>query len=119
MSSTENQICFECDTSFKGRVDKKFCCDQCRTSFNNKLKSIENRFIKDVNNILRKNRRILLKLNPDGKQRVKRDLLLNEGFNFTYFTSTYAPRDGVKYYYCYDQGYLPMDNNYCLLVVKK
>jgi hypothetical protein len=119
MSPTENQTCFECGTSFKGRADKKFCSDQCRTTFNNKLKNHENQFIKDVNNILRKNRRILIKLNPQGKNKIRREVLSGEGFNFTYFTSTYTTRDGSKYFYCYDQGYLPMDKDYCLLVVKK
>ena len=119
MAVTENQICFECSTSLKGRSDKKFCSDQCRTTFNNKLKSLENRFIKDVNNILKKNRRILLKLNPEGKQKVRREVLVDEGFNFTYFTSTYTTREGSKYFYCYDQGYLPIDDDHCLLVVKK
>lgn len=80
---------------------------------------MENRFIKDVNNILKKNRRILLRLNPDGKQKVKREALVSEGFNFTYFTSTYTTREGSKYFYCYDQGYLPIDEGHCLLVVKK
>ena len=115
----EDQTCIECGTAFKGRVDKKFCSDQCRTAHNNRLKSIENDYIKDVNNILRKNRRILVELNPDGKSRVKRDKLKSKGFDFAYYTSTYTTKDGAQYFYCYDQGYLPIEKDHCLLVVKK
>jgi predicted nucleic acid-binding Zn ribbon protein len=119
MSPQVDPICSECGTALKGRADKKFCSDQCRTSFNNRRKSIENTYIKDVNSILKKNRRILVEMNPDGKSRVSRDKLKSKGFNFSYFTSTYTTKEGAQYFYCYDQGYLPIEKDYCLLVVKK
>jgi hypothetical protein len=119
MPSLEDQTCMECSTTFKGRVDKKFCSDQCRTTFNNRRKSEENNYIRDVNNILRKNRRILMELNPEGKSKASRDKLKAKGFNFNYFTSTYTTKEGAQYYYCYEQGYLPIEKDYCLLVIKK
>jgi hypothetical protein len=120
MTPQDNQVCIECDTSFKGRVDKKFCSDQCRTTYNNRRKSLENNYIKDVNNTLKKNRRILLHFNPEGKSKVvTRDKLKAKGFNFNYFTSTYTTKDGAQYFYCYDQGYLPIEKEQCLLVLKK
>lgn len=115
----KDQTCAECGVTFKGRADKKFCSDQCRTTYNNRLKSIENDYIKDVNNILRRNRRILVELNTDGKKKVKLDKLASKGFDFNYYTSTYTTREGSKYFYCYDQGYLPIENDSFLLVVKK
>lgn len=119
MASQQEQVCPECGTSFKGRIDKKFCSDQCRTSFNNRLKSIEHSYIKEVNSILKKNRRILLHFNPDGKSKVSRETLRAKGFDFGYFTSTYTTRDGAQYFYCYDQGYLLLEKDHCLLVIKK
>ena len=119
MTPLEDQICLECGTSFKGRVDKKFCSDQCRTTYNNRLRSLENKYIKDVNNILRKNRRILLQFNPDGKSRVNREKLKAKGFDFNFYTSTYTTKEGAQYFYCYDQGYLPIEKGQCLLVIKK
>ena len=117
MAGHQDQMCPECGTSFKGRIDKKFCSDQCRTAFNNRLKSIEHSYIKEVNSVLKKNRRILLHFNPDGKSKVSREALRAKGFNFSYFTSTYTTRDGAQYYYCYDQGYLPLEKDQCLLVI--
>jgi hypothetical protein len=111
--------CLECGTDFKGRADKRFCSDQCRTAYNNKQRSLENTYISSVNSILRKNRKILFKLNPDGKSRVSKDKLRSKGFDFNYFTSVYVTKEGAQYFYCYEQGYLLIEKDYCLLVVKK
>jgi hypothetical protein len=119
MPTQQDQTCIECQVSFKGRIDKKFCSDQCRTVFNNRERSLENTYIKEVNSILKKNRRILLELNPEGKNRVSRDKLKSKGFDFSYFTSTYKTKDGAQYFYCYEQGYLPIEKEQCLLVIKK
>jgi predicted nucleic acid-binding Zn ribbon protein len=119
MTPQETQTCTECGSAFKGRADKKFCTDQCRTSYNNKQKSLENHYIKDVNSILKRNRKILLDFNPDGKSRVSKEKLRSKGFDFNYFTSTYKTKEGSLYFFCYEQGYLPIEKDYCLLVVKK
>lgn len=119
MAKMEEKVCLECGEKIKGRADKKFCSDQCRISYNNKLNSDETNYVRNVNNILRKNRRILMALNTTGKTRVSRDKLNEKGFDFTYFTSVYKTKEGAIYHYCYEQGYLEMDNNYFLLVVKK
>jgi len=111
--------CLECSISFKGRADKKFCSDQCRSSHNNILNSDATNYIRNVNNVLRKNRRILDSLNPGGKIKIPASRLKEEGFDFRYHTTTYTTRDGVVYYYCYEQGYLPIEKNYLLLVVKQ
>jgi hypothetical protein len=111
--------CLECGTAFQGRSDKKFCSDQCRTAYNNHLNSDNSHFIRNVTNALRRNRRILSEMNPGGKTTVPRLKLEQEGFNFHYYTSVYTTRDGRMYYYCYDQGYLPLDKQFVLLVVNK
>jgi hypothetical protein len=119
MTSLKDKMCLECARAFIGRVDKKFCSDQCRIAYNNRLNSDENNYMKNVNNILRRNRRILTELNPDGKNRVSRDRLKDKGFDFRYFTRTYETREGTQYFYCYDQGYLPLEKEHFLLVVRK
>ncbi len=110
--------CAACGVPIVGRTDKKFCSDQCRSTYNNGLNSDCNKYIRNVNNALRRNRRILDALNPGGKIKVNGSRLKEEGFDFRYHTATYKTRDGVMYYYCYDQGYLPMDKNYYLLVTR-
>lgn len=112
--------CPVCGDSITGRADKKFCSDQCRTTFNNRLNSDANNFVRNINNILRKNRRILAELNPAGKSiKVHRDRLVEKGFRFSYFTNVFKTRAGKEYFFCYEQGYLELDNDMYALVIKQ
>jgi hypothetical protein len=119
MTPDDSKVCAECGEQFKGRKDKKYCSDQCRTSFNNRLNSDETVYMRNVNNILRKNRRILIGLNPEGKNKVSLQKLKTKGFDFNYFTSTYTTKEKAQYFFCYEHGYLPIENNFYILVVKK
>jgi hypothetical protein len=111
--------CLECGIPLKGRADKKFCSDQCRSASHNRLNGDVNNYVRNINNVLRKNRRILDSLNPGGKVKIASDRLKDRGFDFRYYTSTQATRDGGVFYYCYEQGYLPLKKNYLLLVMKQ
>ena len=118
MPSQSSRSCLECGEPFRGRIDKKFCSDTCRIAFNNRLNSDDTSYVRNINNILRKNRRILMSMNPTGKNRVSYQKLKARGFDFSHFTSTYRTRDGAQYYYCYEHGYLPIEKDWYLLVIK-
>ncbi|MCB9426720.1 MAG: hypothetical protein H6584_06790 [Flavobacteriales bacterium] len=111
--------CPECGDSIVGRIDKKFCSDQCRASHNNKQNVDSRKYVREVNTILKKNRRILSDLNTTGKTKVHREQLVVKGFNFQYLTNTYTTQKGVVYYFCYEHGYLPVDDDYFYLVIKQ
>lgn len=115
----EKRYCLNCDNPIKGRLDKKFCSDQCRTTHNNRLNSDANNFVRNINNILRKNRRILAELNPNGKAKVKEKVLAETGFKFSYFTNEYITKSGNVYRFCYEYGYLKLKNNQYALVVRQ
>ena len=112
------KTCMFCEKPVKGRSDKKFCDDYCRAAYNNELKSAANNYIRNVNNALGKNRRILESLLPDGEQmaKTKQDKLLQLGFQFKYITHTYTNQKGNVYHFCYEYGYLPLENNWYLVV---
>ena len=114
----EIKTCQLCERPLKGRSDKKFCDDYCRAAYNNELKSATNNYIRNVNNALGKNRRILENLLPEGEQMAKtnQDKLLSLGFQFRYITHTYTNQKGKLYHFCYDYGYLPLENNWFLIV---
>jgi predicted nucleic acid-binding Zn ribbon protein len=112
------QKCLECGESFKGRIDKKFCSDYCRNSYNNKVNKDSKNLIRNTNNRLRKNYKILSELNLSGKTKVTRAKLLNHNFDFNFFTSIYTTKTGNTYFYIYDQGYLALDNDFYLLIKK-
>ena len=111
--------CLACGDEIFGRVDKKFCSDQCRNNYNNKRNSDENNFIRNINNILRKNRKILEELTPNKKARSTKEKLLERGFNFNYYTNTYTTKENKTYFFCYDFGYLVLENDSLALVKKK
>jgi predicted nucleic acid-binding Zn ribbon protein len=113
------KTCLECGTRLIGRIDKKFCSDQCRNTYNNKMNRDETSHMKYVSHILRKNRRILKILNPDGKAKVSKQVLLENGFNFKYFTNVYKTKGGWVYYFCFEYGYLPLDDGYFTLIINK
>ena len=113
-----SKTCLNCGAVIKGRADKKFCDDQCRNTFNNAQNSDSNNYVRNVNNLLRKNRRILEELNtdPSGKTKIPRSRLLLKGFQFDYITNVLHTRAGKTYYFCYEYGYLPLDDDWVMLV---
>ncbi|RZL36372.1 MAG: hypothetical protein EOO96_07150 [Pedobacter sp.] len=113
------RLCLDCNAVLNGRADKKFCDDQCRTNYNNRLRTEDNSFLKEVNRILKKNRDILRAKNPEGKTKIKRALLVRKGFDFNYHTHTYATQKGATYIFCYEYGYLPLENEEILLVKRE
>jgi hypothetical protein len=121
LQKTETKNCLACDKPLKGRADKKFCDDYCRNSYNNQLKSISNNNIRNINNTLGKNRHILETLLPETEETAKanKEKLQRLGFNFKYITHTYITRTGKTYLYCYEYGYLPLENDWFLIVKRK
>ncbi|MGJ8665485.1 MAG: hypothetical protein ACSHW7_03900 [Patiriisocius sp.] len=111
-----DRACPECGNKIIGRADKKFCSDGCRNSYNNNLNKDQSNLVRNVNNRLRKNYRILQKANGKEKTKIKKDTLLKHGFNFKFFTGQYVTKTGSVYYYVYDQGYLELENEWYLLV---
>ena len=110
--------CLECGEKIVGRVDKKFCSDYCRNAYNNNRNKDSKNLVRNINNQLRKNYRILEELNPEGKSKTSKSKLISKGFNFEYITSIYTTKAGTVYYFVYDQGYLPLEGEYYALVKK-
>ena len=113
---TSTKKCLECGGDIIGRTDKKFCSDYCRNAYNNRKNSAHVNMIRNVNNKLKKNWRILEKLNPTDKTRVHKSKLSDVGFDFNYFTSIYTTKKQSVYYFVYNQGYLDIGNNFYMLV---
>ena len=113
-----NKLCPECGVKIVGREDKRFCSDYCRNAFNNKVNKDSKNLIRNTNNRLRKNYKTLSDLNKSGKTKVTRSKLINDNFDFNFFTSIYTTKTGNTYFYVYDQGYLPLENEFYLLIKK-
>ena len=110
--------CKACNKSIKGRTDKKFCDDYCRNTFHNHTKADGNNRVRNINNALRKNRRILQGLLPEKEKMIKTtaEKLFIQGFQFKYKTHSYTNSKGNVYFFCYEYGYLLLENNRYLIV---
>jgi predicted nucleic acid-binding Zn ribbon protein len=118
---TPQKTCISCGKAVKGRSDKKFCNDHCRNNYNNQLKAAVNNYVRNINNALRKNRRILEELMPAQEKLAKtsRERLTQAGFQFRYLTHSFRNRKGNTYFFCYEYGYMPLDQETVLLVKER
>ena len=114
-----SKTCLECGDRIVGREDKKFCSDGCRNAYNNKINKDQNNLMRNINNKLRKNYRILCELNPEDKGRTTKTKLLSKGFDFEFFTSMLQTKTGNTYFFLYDQGYRGLEDDFYMLVKKE
>lgn len=114
----ESKHCQSCGKLIKGRADKKFCDDYCRNSFDNKQKDQSSPLMKQINNTLKKNRKLLEEIivEPEGFGKCSKDKLLKQGFDFNYFTHVYTNKKGDTYKFCYEYGYLALEGEWFLVV---
>lgn len=121
MVSIQQNNCLSCGKPVRGRTDKKYCDDYCRNNYNNQLKSKTTNLVRNTNNALMKNRRILESFFSDGEEMAKtnKEKLIEKGFQFKYMTHLYTNKKGNTYFFCYDVGYLPLENDWYLIVKRK
>lgn len=109
--------CLECGEKIIGRSDKKFCNDGCRNAYNNKNNKDVSNLMRNINNKLRKNFRVLSEQSfVDGKAKTTKQNLSINGFDFTYFTHFKVYKNGAEYRFVYDIGYKYLEDDWILLV---
>lgn len=119
MKKTAIRHCLLCQNVLFGRSDKKFCDDHCRNEFHNEKARKVSSHTRPINRILQRNRRILMQFHSKFQHKVTRQQLSTAGFNFDYFTHIKRLKDGKSQIFCYDQGYLPIENDYFALVIQQ
>ena len=115
------KTCLTCNRVLRGRTDKKYCDDQCRNAYNNQFKCEKSDYVRNINNWLLKNRRVLEQLMYTNEEIiiVSKEKLECRGFLFRYHTHTYTNKKGNTYFYCYEYGWLPLENDRFLIVKRK
>ena len=113
----EDHTCLTCNRLLNGRIDKKFCDDQCRSQFNNRNKR-RSGAMKHIDQILKKNRQVLMELTPgETPPRVQKRKLFEQGYNFSYHTHTNRSKSGSTLIFCYDYGFRVLKKD--LIVILK
>ena len=117
---SDKKVCLACGEIINGRSDKKFCSDQCRNAYNNELNSDANNYVRVINNALRKNRRVLSEvLGENDKIKISKEKLNSKGFSFNFYTSMFQSKTGNTYYFCYEYGYMILEADFVLVVMRK
>ena len=103
----EKRLCASCKKEMTGRIDRKFCSDECRTDYNNKINRRKSSALLKINKILRRNHKILEQTCAIEMTTCSFSYLIEQGFNFDYFTSAAdsGRRGESMKMICYDYSY--------------
>jgi hypothetical protein len=111
--------CLECGRPMVGRNDKKYCDDYCRSAYHNRKYRGMNKDMREINSILRHNRKVLERLRAEKGSLVSREQLSNEGFDFRYMTDMKRKDSDTVYRFCYDYGYFQLGTAMCGIVCRE
>ena len=97
--------CRYCGKALRGRSDKRFCNDQCRSQHNNPMRSEDTRLMRVINTAIRRNRAILRHcLKKAVTRTISREELSAAGFSFRYHTHT-RKKGAATNLFCYEFGW--------------
>ena len=104
-------VCLECGDKIKyGRVDKKFCCEECRTRHNNKMAKSSRAYRRKIMARLGRNYMILEQLIKAGETSVELADLISAGFVPDAVTGFHKNRFKSDEYWCFDIKYRMTDS---------
>jgi len=113
--------CKICKKEFVGRSDKIFCSLGCKNDYNTRLRNTTKNAAKKIDNILHRNRSILLEIMGKHKSQTKinRIILDRKKFNFNYMTGYSINKAGKFYHHIYDFSYMTFSSEEVLIVRKR
>lgn len=106
------KLCLACNEPITGRIDKIYCSDYCKSNYHyqkSKQKDPSN-FVK-IDKQLKVNRRLLQHFNQAGKSTIRKEKLLQAGFDPKFYTHTWTNQRNQTYRFCYDIGFLELPEN--------
>ncbi|MFT6828236.1 MAG: hypothetical protein ACJA2S_003918 [Cyclobacteriaceae bacterium] len=111
-------VCPVCGSVLIGRQDKKYCSPKCKNSSSYDRMVMNEQFFLKVDRQLKTNRKILKHYNRSGYTTLRKEELLDAGFNPNYFTHYWKNNKGEVYLFCYDFGFQAIQKNEKYLLVK-
>lgn len=99
--------CLNCSTLIRGRCDKKFCNEYCRSIYNNKKNQYATNLMQRICAKLRRNHKIInaVLANHAPDEPMDRQYLIDRGFDFQYVTEMVESSGGDIIYCCFDMAY--------------
>jgi hypothetical protein len=111
------KTCKICSTLLIGRRDKLFCSIRCKNYYHTNLRRVTKNAAVSIDNILHRNRSILLEIMKKTKKpiKIKRLQLDKKKFNFKYHTHTQTNSKGKTYVYIYDFSWMSFSDDEVLI----
>ena len=103
---TVQRSCPICGNQVKGRSDKKFCSQKCRSINQYEKRTVEEAFYLKVDRQLKVNRKLLKKYNRSGHTTIRKEQLVSDGFDPKFFTHYWKNQKGEVYLFVYEYGFL-------------
>lgn len=113
MSTDNGRHCIGCQEPIEGRKGKLFCSVSCKSAYHYARKREEEKgsLYQTIDEQLKLNRRLLQHFNRSGKSTIRVEKLLMAGFNPHYFTHYWKNQKGQVYLFCYDVGFLSLEEH--------
>ena len=112
----ENRTCVFCGRELTGRLDKKFCDDICRNNYAYRRNKHNDEIIKKTNKTLLHNRNILKSISECRRKIVKKQLLVDNDFDFDVITGVYKTHRQYEYKMLYDYAYRCINDEEVLIL---
>ena len=110
--------CKICKKNIIGRSDKLFCSVLCKSYYHRKLRKVTTQETLVIDEILHRNRSILLEVLGKHKshKKVKRIVLDKKRFRYNYMTHFYINKQGKYYYHLYVFAWMEFSDDEILIV---
>lgn len=117
---TNHKQCLHCTKKIAGRTDKKFCSNHCRSSYHNHFYGDRTNYMRRVNGLLLRNRKILADLFAIHRAGTTVPLseLYVKGFSPSHFTHQHKKDKNQLFTYCYEFGYQIIEKN-CIKIIQQ
>ncbi len=116
----EIKRCRICKSDIVGRLDKVFCSVKCKNAYHSMRRRQNELHVREVDNVLHRNRIILLELSEKkkfGRFFIDKQKLIALGFKFEFCTKVYHAPDGKIYHYVYDFAWTDYAKNEIMILM--
>lgn len=104
--------CPVCSSIVIGRSDKVFCSISCQKAQYYESAKKNNLLYNFIDRQIKINRKVLKHYNKAGKTSIRKEILVQKGFDPHYFTHYWKNSKGEVYLFCYDYGFLKHKEKY-------
>lgn len=100
------KCCKHCGEEIQGRSDKLFCNPYCKSNFHySQNKEEPDSMYKKIEKQLNKNRKLLQFYNQSGKATIRKEKLIEAGFNPRLMTHYWKNSKNEVYFFCFEMGF--------------